>query len=69
MGDHDAPTLVDFIRNETGLQKISFIAHSTGTTQLFYALTKKPEFWKERLNLFVALSPVTRMENSKSEFL
>jgi hypothetical protein len=32
MGDYDAPALVNYIRNETGLQKISFIGHSAGTT-------------------------------------
>ncbi len=35
-----------------------------GTTQLFYALSDKPDFWKDRLNLFVALAPVTRLDNT-----
>lgn len=38
-----------------------------GTTQLFYALSDQPDFWKERLNLFVALAPVTRLDNTGSD--
>ena len=67
MGDYDAPAQVDYIRRITGKQKITYVGHSMGTTQLFYALSDKPDFWKDRLNLFVALAPVTRLDNTGCE--
>jgi len=34
---------------------------------MFYALATKPAFWAQRLNLFVAFAPVTRVDNTTSE--
>lgn len=42
----------------TGQEKISYIGHSQGTTAMFSALASNQDFWKERLNLFVAWAPV-----------
>ena len=36
---------------------------------MFYALATNPEFWKKRLNLFVALAPVVNLKNSDSFFI
>ena len=36
---------------------------------MFYALSAHEEFWKERLNLFVALAPVTRLDHTSSRLL
>jgi lysosomal acid lipase/cholesteryl ester hydrolase len=33
---------------------------------MFYALQKHEDFWAERLNLFVALAPVTRLDHTTS---
>jgi len=30
---------------------------------MFYAMSKYPEFWEERVNLFVALAPVIRLDH------
>ena len=38
-----------------------------GSTQLFYALSKNQDLWKEKINLFVALAPVTRLNDSPNE--
>ena len=35
---------------------------------MFYALATHHEFWKKRLNLFVALAPVVNLSNSDSLF-
>jgi hypothetical protein len=40
-----------------------------GTTQLFYGLTKDEKYFKDRLNLFVALAPATKITNSASQHL
>ena len=33
---------------------------------MFYAISDNQEFWKERLNLWVALAPVTKLDHCKS---
>lgn len=35
---------------------------------MFQALSVERDYWKERLNSFIALAPVTRLRNSKSTF-
>jgi hypothetical protein len=35
---------------------------------MFYALSSKENEWKNKLNLFVALAPVTRTDHTKSDF-
>ena len=66
MGDYDAPAQVDYVRKATGFDKLTYVGHSQGTTQMFYALSKHEDFWAERLNLFVALAPVTRLDHTAS---
>ena len=39
MGDYDAPAQIDLVRNMTGLEKITYIGHNMGNTQMFYALS------------------------------
>jgi hypothetical protein len=34
---------------------------------MFYALQAEPDYWKSKLNLFVALAPVTRLQNTTSD--
>ena len=33
---------------------------------MFYGISAHQEEWKERLNLWIALAPVTRLDHSKS---
>jgi pimeloyl-ACP methyl ester carboxylesterase len=69
MGKYDAPTQVDFVRSKTGNQKVAWIGHSQGTTQMFYAIANNEAFWKERLSIFVALAPVTKLDNCGTQLL
>lgn len=57
MGTIDVPTFIDFILQTTGLQKISYVGHSEGTTQMFMGLSTMPDYFKERVNVFVAMAP------------
>lgn len=41
MGDYDLPALIDFTRKMTGVKKVSYVSHSLGTTEMFYALSNK----------------------------
>lgn len=67
MGDHDAPAQIDYVRKFTNQAKITYIAHSQGTTQMFYQLAKPNNNWGNKLNLFIALAPVTRLDHTMSD--
>ena len=58
MGVYDLPAAIDFVRDRTKQDKITYIGHSMGTTQMFLAIALDETFWKKRLNLFVATAPV-----------
>lgn len=47
----------------SGQEKITYVGHSQGTTQMFYALATNEDYLKDRINLFVALAPCTRMDH------
>jgi pimeloyl-ACP methyl ester carboxylesterase len=69
MAEFDAPAMLDFILDSTGREKLTYIGHSTGNTQMFYNFTRpNKKFFTSRVNLFVALAPVTRVQNIKPWF-
>jgi len=69
MAEFDAPAMLDFILESTGREKLTYIGHSTGNTQMFYNFTRpNKKFFTSRVNLFVALAPVTRVQNIKPWF-
>jgi pimeloyl-ACP methyl ester carboxylesterase len=65
MGLHDLPTFIDHIIETTGQEKITYIGHSQGTTQMFLAASLNPEYFSAKINLFTALGPVTSLNNIK----
>ena len=36
---------------------------------MFYGLATNHEYWEEKINLFVALAPVVKMDNTNSSFI
>ena len=58
MGLIDTPMFIDFILEKTGLEQISYVGHSEGTTQMFLGAALNPDYFKEKINLFIALAPV-----------
>ena len=69
MGQYDQPAIIDYILNITNNSKLAYIGHSQGTTQMFYALSKYGDSMREKLSLFVALAPVTKITNQKAEVI
>jgi len=69
MGTQDLPAIINFILKETGREKLSYIGHSQGTAQLFAAMSLNMEYYQNRINCFLALGPVTSLENLGSTFL
>ena len=58
MGLIDTPMFIDFILDKTGLEQISYIGHSEGTTQMFLGASLNPAYFEEKINLYIALAPV-----------
>ena len=60
-GKYDLPTQIDEARRLSGQDKVTYVGHSQGTTQMFYALVKDQAAIMSKVNLFVALAPIARM--------
>jgi len=69
MAKYDQPALFKFVLSRTGVQKVTYIGHSQGTTQMFCALSENMEFFRQHMNLFVALAPVARVDSCSSGIL
>lgn len=69
MGTYDVPAVISHIQENTGDQKVAYIGHSQGTTQMFYSLAWDPEYHAENTSLFVALGPVTKLPNARADLL
>jgi hypothetical protein len=69
MGEYDAPAQFMKALEVSGKKSGTWIGHSQGSTQMFYALSKNADFWKDKLDLFVALAPATRMKHCSSQLL
>ena len=69
MGDYDLPAEISYVLEKTGKEKLAYIGHSQGTTQLFYALSHNEEFFKDKISVFIALGPVTELSNCNSNLI
>jgi pimeloyl-ACP methyl ester carboxylesterase len=67
MGEYDVPANVDYITKVTGVEKITYVGHSQGTSQMYYALATNEDHLSTKVNLFVALGPVMRLTNCRSK--
>ena len=65
----DDKAVIDYIIQQTGQEKVAYVGHSMGTTQMFYALATDEDNYKDKLSLFVALGPVTKITHTESELL
>jgi lysosomal acid lipase/cholesteryl ester hydrolase len=70
MGLYDIPAILDHIyRINSSKRKIIYIGHSQGTCMMFAALTMKLDYFQQMIKVMVALAPVSRVANLKSNFL
>lgn len=66
MAEFDQPALWEYILEKTKQQKLTYIGHSQGTTQMFAALCNNADFFKQRVNGYILIAPVSRCENLMS---
>jgi len=73
MGTKDVPAFIDFILNETKKTNAmdgklaAYIGHSEGTSQMFIVASMLPDYFKAKVNLFVALAPIVRLDHSTNK--
>jgi lysosomal acid lipase/cholesteryl ester hydrolase len=62
MGVFDLPAMIDFALKTSGQPMVhTYIGHSEGTTQMFIGNCLKPDYFAQKVKMFVALAPVVRM--------
>ena len=64
MGNYDLPAVIDMIQEKTQGQKVAYVGHSQGTTQMFSGLSENEAYFKDKIPLFVALGPVSKISNT-----
>ena len=58
MGLYDQPAFIEKILAETGQDKLTYIGHSQGTTQMLYAMAEDADYYADRLHRFIGVAPV-----------
>lgn len=64
MGTGDVPAMFDYILEETGVEKLSYIGHSQGTTQILAGGSLLPEYYKSKLNVALLMAPPASVNNT-----
>lgn len=67
LGLGDLPAFIDYILDKTGQEKLTYIGHSMGTTQMFVAGSLNPDYFREKVNLFVGLGPIATLSYDKTD--
>ena len=62
----DIPTIIDFIKEKTKVQKVNFIGHSQGSTIFFIKYMNDPEYIQRNINKFISLGTIVNVSNSQS---
>lgn len=61
---YDVPTMIKYIKLQTGVEKISYIGHSQGTTIFFMLTMHNPTFIESSIDHFVALGTVPNIAHT-----
>jgi lysosomal acid lipase/cholesteryl ester hydrolase len=69
MGEFDITAEIDYVLKVSKQQKLAYIGHSQGTSQMFYGLAKNEDFFDQRVSIFIALGPVMKLDHCKSSLL
>jgi pimeloyl-ACP methyl ester carboxylesterase len=67
MASKDLPACISFILKKTGVSSLTYAGHSQGTTQCMASMCENPDFFRERVNLFIMMAPVAKVKNMKAE--
>jgi len=65
MAKVDLPTMLRYVLEETGKEKIFYVGHSLGTTT-FFTMNSLDQSWAERIELATLLAPVAYVDHMNS---
>ena len=60
MGLYDTKAEIDYIKAQTGRDKVAYIGMSQGSSQMLYALAVNNEYYKKNLSIFIGLCPAAK---------
>ena len=69
MGIYDNPAVLDFISEKTNGQKVAYIGHSQGTAQFYVGSSLLPDYYEEKVPLFISLGTVTKVSHTESKLI
>ena len=65
MGERDIPAMMSYILQVNGEPKLSYIGHSLGCALFFIAMIQRPQ-WNQKIDVMLALAPVSSMRHFRS---
>jgi len=68
MANYDLPAHINYVLNVTGVQSLSYMGHSEGTTQAFSGFVLHPDV-AAKVNVFIAMAPVVFIGHCTSTLL
>jgi pimeloyl-ACP methyl ester carboxylesterase len=68
MASYDLPANINYILKRTGLKSVGYVGHSQGTIQAFAAFSENEDI-QSKVNVFVALAPVTYVYHQESKLV
>lgn len=57
LGIYDKKAVIEEVLRLTGVEKLTYLGHSQGFTEMAVAIIEDGQFWKDKLNVFIAMSP------------
>jgi len=49
----DVKSMIEYVKMETGVDKIAYVGHSMGTTMMYYLAVKDPDFVKDSVSIAI----------------
>ena len=61
---YDLPAMVDYVKSRTGVKKLSYIAHSQGSTMFFMLTMNNPEYVQNNFDHFASVGTVPNIAHT-----
>nr|XP_022912347.1 lipase 3-like isoform X2 [Onthophagus taurus] len=68
IGYYDVPASIDYIQAKTGVEKMSYIGYSQGTTSFYVMASSRPEY-NDKISVAISLAPIGYMSHMTESFL
>ncbi|XP_068617398.1 lipase member J-like [Battus philenor] len=65
IGQHDLPSMIDYVLEQTRMEALYYVGHSQGTTSFYVMISLKPDYNK-KIKVMFSLAPVAWMGHVKS---